>query len=106
MIKRGESVNKLEEMYILQKELVYLSFFISKEGLNMVSEVRDILYWKTPKCTFDVIIFHGIVSFYWKLIWNSNHICAPLTECMKKCMFQWIIEAMKYFEELKKNMIE
>jgi hypothetical protein len=52
---------------------------ISNEGLKMDSEkVKAILEWKTPKCTFDVISFHGLEIFYKKLIQNFSKICAPL----------------------------
>jgi hypothetical protein len=48
----------------LKEELVYLGFVISHEGLKMDPEkVKGILDWPTPKRTFDVRSFHGLVSF-------------------------------------------
>jgi hypothetical protein len=64
-------------------------------------KVKAILEWKTPRCTFDVRIFHGLAGFYWKFIKNFSQICAPLTECMKKGVFQWTAATKISLEELK-----
>ena len=69
-------------------------------------KVKAIMDWTTPKCTFDVRSFHGMVSFYRKFIKKLNHICAPLVECMKKGMFQWTVAAIKSFEDFKKRVTE
>jgi hypothetical protein len=39
------------------------------------------------------------------LIRNSNHICAPFNECMKKGTFQWTTVARESFEYLKIKVI-
>jgi hypothetical protein len=67
-------------------------------------KVKAALEWPTPRCTFDVRSFHGLVGFYRKCIRNFSQICAPLTECMKKGVFQWTTTTKKSFEELKKRV--
>lgn len=37
---------------------------------------------------------------------NSSEICAPLTTCMKKGIFQWTAVATKEFEILKKKVTD
>jgi hypothetical protein len=64
--------------------------------------VKSIVNWTMPRCTFDVWSFHGFTSFYWKFIINFSGICEPLIECMKKGDFQWITLASKFFETLNK----
>jgi hypothetical protein len=84
---------------------VYLGFLVSKEGLKMDPEkVKAILEWSTPRCTFDVRSFHGLTRFYQKFIRNFIQISAPLTECMKKGVFQWTGAATKSLEKLKKRV--
>jgi hypothetical protein len=84
---------------------VYLGFVVSKEGLKMdPKKVKVILEWPTPRCTFDVRSFHGLAEFYQKFNRNFSQICAPLTECMKKGVFQWTATTKKSLEELKKRV--
>jgi hypothetical protein len=103
-LKEEALLINLKKCTFLQKELVYLGFVVSKEGLKIDPEkVKAILDWQTPKCTFDMQSFHGWVSFYRKFIRNFSHICAPLTECVKKDTFHWKTTTTKLFEYLKKK---
>jgi len=65
-------------------------------------KVKVILEWTTQRYTFYVQSFHGLADFYQKFIQNFSHVCAPLTDCMKKCVFQWTVAATKSFEALEK----
>jgi hypothetical protein len=67
---------------------VYVGFLVSKEGLKMDPEnFKSILEFPTPRCTFDVRIFHGLAGFYHKFLRNFSQICVPLTKCMKNEVF-------------------
>ena len=66
------------------KELVYLGFVISVEGLKMdPKKVKAILEWPTPRSVIEVRSFHGLGSFYRKFSKGFSGICGPLTETMR-----------------------
>ena len=93
----------------MKPELVYLGFVISRDGLKMDPEkVQEIIDWPSPRNIFEVIIFQGLESLYWKFINNFSGICASIVEKIKKDRqpFQWTIEAERIFQFLKKKINE
>jgi hypothetical protein len=53
----------------MKRELIYLGFVVSEEGLKMEREkVQAIVNWPTLRNTFEVRIFHGLAIFYRKFI--------------------------------------
>lgn len=69
----------LKKCSFFKRELVYLEFVVSVEGLKMDSEkVKVILEWPTPRSATEVRSFHGLASFHKKFIRNLSSICEPL----------------------------
>ena len=97
----------LKKCSFVKKELVYLGFIVSAEGLKMDPEkVQAILEWPTPRSATEVISFHGLASFYRKFIRNFSSICGPLTETMRgdRKEFKWTNGAEKSFQLLKQEV--
>ena len=79
-----------------KKELVYLGFVVSVEGLKMDPEkVKAILEWPTLRSVIELRSFHGLAIFYRKFIRGFSNICGPLTKIMREDRkeFKWTIQA-------------
>ena len=93
----------------MKPELVYLGFVILRDGLKMYPEkVQEIIDWPSPRNIFEVRSFHGLASFYRKFIKKFSGICESIIETIKKDRdpFQWIVEAERSFQFLKKKITE
>ena len=61
-----------------------MGFVVSVEGLKMdPKKVKAILEWPTPKSEIEVRSFHGLTSFYKKIIRGFSSISGPLTKTMR-----------------------
>ena len=99
----------MKKCTFIQKVLVYIGFIISQDGLKMDPEkVKAILDWPTPRNTFEVRSFHGLMKFYRKFIRNLSAICASIVETLKKenQPFYWTEVAERSFNLLKKKVTE
>ena len=93
----------------MKKELVYLRFVVSVEGLKMdPKKVKAILEWPTLRRVTEVRSFHGLASFYRKFIRRFRSICGPLTKIMRgdKKEFKWTRGVDKSFNLLKQQITE
>ena len=99
----------MKKCTFMKKELVYLGFVVSDEGLKMdPKKVKAITEWPTPRNVFEVRSFHGLASFYRKFIRNFSKINAPIIDTIKKDRqpFRWTVEAKRNFQLLKKKVTE
>ena len=73
------------------------------------SKVEAILNWPSPKAVGDVRSFHGLATFYRKLIRGFSGIVAPILDTIKggiKCKFRWNAATERIFQFLKKKVKE
>lgn len=93
----------------MSKELVYLGFVVFVDGLKMDPEkIKEIIEWPSPKSVFEVRSFHGLASFYKKIIRHFSKINASIIDIIKKDKqpFKWTVEAEKNFPLLKRKITE
>ena len=108
-LQKEKLVINLKKCSFMKKELVYLGFVVSEEGPKMdLDKVQAILNWLVSKNAYEVRSFHGLASFYRKLIKSFSHICAPLIDTFKgsKQPFKWTEAADRNFKLLKKKITE
>ena len=94
----------LKKCSFVKKELVYLGFVVSREGLKMdPNKVKAMLEWPTPRSAIEVRSFHGLATFYRKFIRGFSSICGPFTETMRanRKEFKWTVGADNIFNMLK-----
>jgi hypothetical protein len=108
-LQQDKLLINMKKSSFMKKELIYLGFFISADKLRMdPDKVEVIKNWPSPKSIFEVRSFHGLASFYRKLIRNFNGISAPMMDTVKKRhkYFHWTEEAEKRFNLLKRKIKE
>ena len=71
-------------------------------------KVKAILEWPTLENVSEVRSFHGLASFYKKIIKNFSVVCNAMTETMRgdKKEFKWTHRADKSFETMKQKVVE
>ena len=93
-----------------KNNLVYLKFLVFNGCMKMdPDKVKSILDWPTPRSIGDVRSFHGLASYYRKIVRNFTHVCAPILNTIKggiKCQFKFMVATYQGFEMLKKRIEE
>ncbi len=118
-----ETISRLEEVFerlrsaglklkprkcqLFQKEVHYLGFIVSSEGVRTEPEkVQCVKEWPTPTCVKDVRSFVGLVAYYRRFIANFSKIAKPLYKLTEKnCEFVWSVDCESAFQQLKECLI-
>ena len=90
------------------KEGKLLGHIISKDGIRIdLDKVKSILKVEVPRNKRDIQSFIGQVNFLRRFIPNFAKCLRNVTNMTRKdCEIKWTIEAKKYFNDIKKAIIE
>jgi len=106
-LQKEKLLINLKKCIFLKKELNYLGFMVSEEGLNMdPDKMQTILSRPIPRSAYEVRSFHGLASFYRKFIKDFNQICAPIIDTFRgsRQPFKWIETSDRNFKLLEKKI--
>jgi len=102
-LKSNELQVSLEKCTFMVKELVYLGYRVSTEGVSMVGEkIQAIKDFGIPRNVTEVRSFLGMANYYRKFIRDFSRLAFPLTQLTKKSLtFKWTDVENDSFLKLK-----
>lgn len=103
----GLTIN-IKKSSFCQKELRYLGFIVSEEGIRPDNEkIEPIQNYTVPKSIKDLRRLLGMAGWYRRFIENFAEITAPLTELLKTSKnksFSWTAESENAMTLLKESL--
>lgn len=99
---------KLGKCYFFQKELDFLGFHVSVNGIRPGSrKTIAISNFPVPQNVHDVRRFIGLASFFRRFVKNFALLACPLTDLLKsKFSWNWTDDHTQAFNILKEKLIE
>jgi hypothetical protein len=94
---------KLSKCAFAQKEISYLGYIISGEGVSTASaKIESVVEWPSLQSVKELRSFLGLAGYYRKFVKHFGVISRPLTELLKKnTLFVWTSELEATFQALK-----
>ena len=74
---------KPNKYFLLQEEVKYLGFVVSREGIGPdPDKINAVRTWQVPRTVKELRAFLGFCTFYRKFIKNFAHIASPLNSLL------------------------
>jgi len=90
VLEQEQLYGNLKKCSFFTLEVVFLGYIVLAQGISVgQSKVEAIKSWLVPTSMHDVRSFHGLGSFYKRVIRHFSSITAPMTEVLKGSKFTW-----------------
>lgn len=75
----------LKKCSFMKRELVFLGFVVSQEGIKRdLEKVKETMEWPSPRSIYEVRSFDGLASFHKKFMSKFSNVCAPIVDTIKR----------------------
>lgn len=105
ILKENTLFVQLSKCYFGRTKVDYLGHIITQEGVTAnPSKISVMKNWSLPKTDKEIRGYLGLTCYYWRFAKGYGVMARPLTDLLKKEKFEWSVEAIVAFEQLKVAM--